>query len=99
MVFLSKVVKPKPQLLLEEVFGDMEYLISLEGDGNTYSHSDLDDQDGQEDKRILTGKVFNKLLNTMANYLSRPLAKRIWGMRGGSVNWELSDWRVALEVP
>ena len=77
MVFLSKVVKPKPQLLLEEVFRDMEYLISLEGDGNTDSHSDPDDQDGQEDKRILTGKVFDKLLNTMANYLSRPLAKRI----------------------
>lgn len=82
MVFLSKVVKPKPQLLLEEVFRDMEYLISLEGDGNTDSHSDPDDQDGQEDKRILTGKVFDKLLNTMANYLSRPLAKRIWGYAG-----------------
>src|SRR5712664_3257900 len=33
-------------------------------------------------KRILTGKGFNKLLNTTASYLSKLLEKRIWGYAG-----------------
>jgi len=33
-------------------------------------------------KRILTGKVFNKLLNTTASYFSKLLEKRIWGYAG-----------------
>ncbi|PUU80220.1 hypothetical protein B9Z19DRAFT_1107177 [Tuber borchii] len=48
MVFLNKVVKPKPRALLAETFRDMEYLISLEGDGNTYSHSSTNGENGQE---------------------------------------------------
>ena len=48
MVFLNKLVKPKLQSLLAEAFRDVEYLISLEGGGNTYSHSGPDDEDKQE---------------------------------------------------
>jgi len=48
MVFLNKLVKPKPRLLLAEAFRDVKYLISLEGDGNAYSHSGPEDNDGQE---------------------------------------------------
>ncbi|RPB00043.1 COG4-domain-containing protein [Choiromyces venosus 120613-1] len=33
-------------------------------------------------KRILTEKVFNKLLNTTASYFSKLLEKRIWGYAG-----------------
>ena len=48
MVFLNELVKPKPWLLLAEAFRDVKYLISLEGDGNAYSHAGPEDNDGQE---------------------------------------------------
>ena len=47
MVFLNKLVKPKPRLLIAEGFRDVKYFISLEGDGSAYSHSDPDGKDEQ----------------------------------------------------
>ncbi|PUU81788.1 hypothetical protein B9Z19DRAFT_1121693 [Tuber borchii] len=44
----NNFVKPLPRPLLAETFRDMEYFISLEGDGNTYSHSGTDNEDETE---------------------------------------------------
>ena len=47
---------------------------------------------------MLTGKVFNKLLNIILQPAFQALREAEGDMLEGSVNWGLSNWRVIFQV-
>ncbi|KAH0610841.1 uncharacterized protein H6S33_011268 [Morchella sextelata] len=111
-VFFNQVVKPRLRPLLTEAFRDVEYVVSdRAGAAEADPDGDAEPDDGeivrrrfQEGwealmtpyKRILTARMYSKLLGTTAGYFARLLEKRVWGY-AGRIN-ELGAIRLERDV-
>lgn len=111
-VFFNQVVKPRLRPLLTDAFRDVEYVVSdRAGAAGADPDGDAEQDDGeivrrrfQEGwdalmtpyKRILTARMYSKLLGTTAGYFSRLLEKRVWGY-AGRIN-ELGAIRLERDV-
>lgn len=91
-VFFNQVVKARLRPLLTEAWGGVEYVgeeAGREEDGEEEGGEGVKGRfaEGWEGlmtpyKKVLTEKVFGRLLGTTAGYLARLLEKRIWGYAG-----------------